>query len=53
MKKSGRVFIGRGEGVCSAILGGNGWEIEFECNGVGGVYGEEEVDVNGEGFWEG
>ena len=40
MKKSGRVFIGRGEGIGSANLGGNGWENEFEFyEGRWGLWG--------------
>ena len=41
------------EGGCSAILGGNGWEVEFEFYEGRWGYGEEWVDVNGEwGNWE-
>ena len=39
--------------VYSAIQGGNGWENGFEFLKVGGVYGEEWMDVSGEGGdWE-
>ena len=31
---------------------GKGGKLNLNLMRVGGVYGEEEVDVNGEGFWE-
>ena len=53
MKKKGKVFIGRGGVVVRPFWVGKGGKLNLNLMRVGGIYGEEEVDVNGAwGNWE-